>query len=125
MAKTQSKFIAETVKPLYAVAGATVLMNFLILAFVIFLLVRQATKIMKRADEVAGPTEVELLAGCFLPWWTFGGRDGLPITSGINKLPAASGTTPSRGGSIRRCTRSRPARASPTSASRRATMASG
>lgn len=40
----------------------TVLINFLILAFVIFLLVRQATKIMKRADEVAGPTEVELLA---------------------------------------------------------------
>ena len=40
----------------------TVLINFLILAFVIFLLVRQASKIIKRADEAAGPTEVELLA---------------------------------------------------------------
>ncbi len=40
----------------------TVLINFLILAFVIFLLVRQATKIMRRADEATGPTEVELLA---------------------------------------------------------------
>ena len=39
------------------------LINFLILAFVIFLLVRQANKFMRKADEVpAGPTEVELLS---------------------------------------------------------------
>jgi len=39
------------------------LINFLILAFVIFLLVRQASKFMRKADEVpAGPTEVELLS---------------------------------------------------------------
>jgi large conductance mechanosensitive channel len=41
---------------------ATVLVNFLILAFVIFLLVRAATRIMRRApDAAAGPSEVELL----------------------------------------------------------------
>lgn len=40
----------------------TVLINFLILAFIIFMLVRSANKVMRRADEVAGPTEVELLA---------------------------------------------------------------
>jgi len=40
----------------------TVLINFLILAFVIFLIVRQANK-MKRpaADAPAGPSEIELL----------------------------------------------------------------
>jgi len=39
------------------------LINFLILAFVIFLLVRQASKFMRKADEApAGPTEVELLS---------------------------------------------------------------
>jgi large conductance mechanosensitive channel len=40
----------------------TVLINFLILAFVIFLIVRSANKVMKRGEEVAGPTEVDLLA---------------------------------------------------------------
>ena len=40
----------------------TVLINFLILAFVIFLIIRSATKMMKRGEEAAGPTEVELLA---------------------------------------------------------------
>ena len=40
----------------------TVVINFLILAFIIFMLVRWASKLMRRADEVAGPTEVELLA---------------------------------------------------------------
>ena len=41
----------------------TVLINFLILAFIIFLMVRWATKVMRRADEApAGPTEIELLA---------------------------------------------------------------
>lgn len=43
-------------------AFLTAVINFLILAFVIFLLVRWASRIVKRADEApAGPTEVELL----------------------------------------------------------------
>ena len=40
----------------------TVVINFLILAFVIFLLVRYATRMMRRADEAAGPSEVEMLS---------------------------------------------------------------
>ena len=41
----------------------TVVINFVILAFIIFLLVRWATKLMRRRDETpAGPTEIELLA---------------------------------------------------------------
>jgi large conductance mechanosensitive channel len=41
----------------------TVVINFLILAFIIFLLVRWANRLMrKRPDAPAGPTEVELLA---------------------------------------------------------------
>ena len=36
--------------------------NFLILAFIIFLLVRWASKVMRRRDEATGPTEVELLS---------------------------------------------------------------
>jgi large conductance mechanosensitive channel len=40
----------------------TVLINFLILAFIIFLLVRAATKTMrKREDAPGGPSEVDLL----------------------------------------------------------------
>lgn len=40
----------------------TVLINFIILAFVIFMLVRYAMKIMRKPDEaVAGPSEVDLL----------------------------------------------------------------
>ena len=42
----------------------TVLINFLILAFVIFLLVRYANRMVKRGEEAsapAGPTEAELL----------------------------------------------------------------
>jgi large conductance mechanosensitive channel len=40
----------------------TVVINFLILAFIIFLLVRTANKLMKKPDEApAGPTEVDLL----------------------------------------------------------------
>ena len=40
----------------------TVLINFLILAIVIFLIVRYANRIMKRGEETpAGPTEAELL----------------------------------------------------------------
>ncbi len=40
----------------------TVVINFLILAFVIFLLVRSANRLTKKADEApAGPSEIELL----------------------------------------------------------------
>jgi large conductance mechanosensitive channel len=39
----------------------TVVINFLILAFIIFLLVRWANRLMRRQDPLAGPTEVELL----------------------------------------------------------------
>jgi large conductance mechanosensitive channel len=40
----------------------TQVINFVILAFIIFLMVRWANRIMKRSDEAAGPTEVDLLA---------------------------------------------------------------
>jgi large conductance mechanosensitive channel len=39
----------------------TVVINFLILAFIIFLLIRAATRAMRKQDEAGGPTEVELL----------------------------------------------------------------
>jgi large conductance mechanosensitive channel len=40
----------------------TQVVSFLILAFIIFLMVRWASKIMRRREEApAGPTEVELL----------------------------------------------------------------
>ena len=40
----------------------TVVINFLILAFIIFLLVRQANKLTKRGEDApAGPSEVDLL----------------------------------------------------------------
>lgn len=39
----------------------TVLINFLILAWIIFLLVRFANRITRRADPLAGPSEVDLL----------------------------------------------------------------
>jgi large conductance mechanosensitive channel len=39
----------------------TQVVSFLILAFIIFLMVRWASKMMRRKDDVAGPTEVELL----------------------------------------------------------------
>jgi large conductance mechanosensitive channel len=40
----------------------TVVINFLILAFIIFLMVRWATKLMRRREEApGGPSEVELL----------------------------------------------------------------
>jgi large conductance mechanosensitive channel len=39
----------------------TVVINFLILAFIIFLLIRMATKMMRKSEEAAGPGEVELL----------------------------------------------------------------
>ena len=43
-------------------AFVTVIINFLILAFIIYLMIRWATKLMRRRDEVAaGPSEVELL----------------------------------------------------------------
>ena len=41
---------------------ATVVLNFLILAFIIFLMVRAANRVIGRRDEAARPTEVELLA---------------------------------------------------------------
>ncbi len=40
----------------------TVLINFLILAFIIFLMIRAANRMSGRGDEAAGPSEVELLA---------------------------------------------------------------
>ena len=40
----------------------TVVINFLILAFIIFLLIRWANKAMRRPVEADGPSEVELLA---------------------------------------------------------------
>lgn len=41
----------------------TAVINFLLLAFVVFLLVRQASKLLKPAEAApAGPTEVEILA---------------------------------------------------------------
>jgi len=40
----------------------TVIINFLILAFIIFLMVRWATKLVRKPEEAgSGPTEVELL----------------------------------------------------------------
>src|SRR4051812_26066829 len=43
-------------------AFVTEVVSFVILAFIIFLMVRWATKMMKKGDEAAaGPTEVELL----------------------------------------------------------------
>ena len=43
-------------------AFLTAVINFLILAFVIFLLIRWTSRIVKRADETpAGPSEVDLL----------------------------------------------------------------
>ncbi|HZV17539.1 MAG TPA: large conductance mechanosensitive channel protein MscL [Sphingobium sp.] len=40
----------------------TAVLNFLILAFIIFLIVRQANRLFgRKADEPAGPTEVDLL----------------------------------------------------------------
>ncbi len=39
----------------------TVVINFIILAFVIFMLVRYANKVMKTVEEDAGPSEVDLL----------------------------------------------------------------
>jgi large conductance mechanosensitive channel len=39
----------------------TVVINFLILAFIIFLLVRSANKLMRRREGAPGATEVELL----------------------------------------------------------------
>ncbi len=39
----------------------TAIINFVLLAFVVFLLVRQASKFIKPAEAPAGPTEVDLL----------------------------------------------------------------
>jgi large conductance mechanosensitive channel len=42
-------------------AFVTEVVGFLILAFIIFLMVRWATRIMRRGPEESGPTELELL----------------------------------------------------------------
>ena len=39
----------------------TVLINFIILAFIIFLLVRSANRMIRRREDEPGPTEVDLL----------------------------------------------------------------
>jgi large conductance mechanosensitive channel len=39
----------------------TVVINFVILAFIIFLLIRSATRMMRRAEDAGGPSEVDLL----------------------------------------------------------------
>jgi large conductance mechanosensitive channel len=39
----------------------TVVINFVILAFIIFLLIRAATKAVRKQEEAGGPSEVELL----------------------------------------------------------------
>jgi large conductance mechanosensitive channel len=39
----------------------TALINFLLIAWVLFLIVKAANRFTKRADEEAGPTEIELL----------------------------------------------------------------
>ena len=39
----------------------TVLINFLILAFIIFLIIRSANKMIRKQDEAPGATEVDLL----------------------------------------------------------------
>lgn len=39
----------------------TVVINFIILAFVIFLLIRYANRLTRRKDDVVGPSETELL----------------------------------------------------------------
>ena len=41
---------------------ATVILNFLILSFIIFLMIRAANRVVGRADDAAKPTEVQLLA---------------------------------------------------------------
>jgi large conductance mechanosensitive channel len=42
-------------------AFVTVVINFIILAFIIFLLIRSASKMMRRTEDAAGPSEVDLL----------------------------------------------------------------
>ena len=39
----------------------TAVINFVLLAFVVFLLVRQASKFIKPAEEATGPTEIDIL----------------------------------------------------------------
>ena len=39
----------------------TVVINFAILAFIIFLLIRSASKLVRRAEDAHGPSEVDLL----------------------------------------------------------------
>jgi large conductance mechanosensitive channel len=39
----------------------TVVINFVILAFIIFLIIRSANKMMRKQQDAPGPTEVDLL----------------------------------------------------------------
>ena len=39
----------------------TVVINFIILAFIIFMIIRAANKVMRKPEEVVAPTEVDLL----------------------------------------------------------------
>ena len=57
-----AKLKAEGVPILAWGRFVTTVINFLILAFVVFLIVRQANKMRKSEDAPAGPSEVELLA---------------------------------------------------------------
>ena len=56
-----AKLKAEGVPILAWGQFVTVVINFLILAFIIFLIVRYANKLKKGTDSPAGPSEVELL----------------------------------------------------------------
>jgi large conductance mechanosensitive channel len=57
-----AKLKAEGVPILAWGRFVTTVINFLILAFVIFLIVRYANRMKRGGDETGGPTEVELLA---------------------------------------------------------------
>ena len=61
-AEEYAKLKAEGVPILAWGRFVTTVINFLILAFVIFLLVRSANRVMLQRDTPEGPSEVELLA---------------------------------------------------------------
>jgi large conductance mechanosensitive channel len=59
--KEYAELKAEGVPVLAWGQFVTVLINFLILAFIIFVLVRWANRLTRRGDEAAGPSEIEVL----------------------------------------------------------------
>ena len=61
-AEEYARLKAEGVPVLAWGRFVTTLINFLILAFVIFLLVRTANLMMRKAEPTAGPSELDLLA---------------------------------------------------------------